>query len=176
MAINSVVFEGYVIPKSVDLRETSTGKKVLEFRVSQARDYTVGEETRTAFVHLGCKILGERGEKLSSWIAATIEGKNGPRGRHVILAGRLDERSWKNEDGETRSMQHLIVDEVTFCDRLPEQAGQERGQARSIPIAAPTPTAQRVAEEAKAEATPAKPTGRAKPKAAQAEKATPVAD
>ena len=103
--LNHVTEQGRIC-NDIELRRTGSGTAVANFTIAVERDFSKDKDTdffdvvcwkNTAeFVH---KYLG--------------------KGRMVIVAGRLQTRSWNDKDGNKRKTVEIVADNVYFGDSKP---------------------------------------------------------
>jgi len=103
MANNSVLIVGN-ITEDPQLRYTQQGQAMTRFSVAVNRrwqDRESGEwKEETSF--FPCTVWRDQAEN----VAQTLR-----KGMRVIVAGRLQQRSWENQEGESRSTVEIVVDE-----------------------------------------------------------------
>lgn len=103
--LNKVMVIGH-LGSDPEMRYTSSGSAVTTFRVASGRTYTDGS--------------GERKEE-TEWFRvvtwnklAEICAQHLTKGRLVYVEGRLQTRSWENQQGQKRYTTELIAQEVKF--------------------------------------------------------------
>lgn len=103
MAYNNTVTLVGNATRDPELRFTPSGTPVCTFGVAWNRKYERdGEEVEeVSFFDVTCW------QKLAENVADSVE-----KGTRVIVHGRLDQRSWENDDGEKRHKVELVADEV----------------------------------------------------------------
>lgn len=84
--------------KDVELRTTNGGTSVAT--VSLAVNHT---DDLTSFFEVVC--FGKTAENVSKWVT---------KGRQVIVTGRLQQRKWKDKDGNNRYAVEVIANQVQF--------------------------------------------------------------
>lgn len=88
-----------------ELRFTNSGQAVasfgLAFNKRKRNDRGEWEDSDPAFFDITC--WGQLAEN----VAESVE-----KGTRVIVTGRLDQRSWENQEGEKRSKVEVVADEV----------------------------------------------------------------
>jgi single-strand DNA-binding protein len=101
---NNVVLVGNVT-RDPELRFTPTGQATATFGLAVNRRWqnrqTQEWEEATSFFDVVC--WREMAENAAESLA---------RGTRVIVTGRLDQRSWENQDGEKRSKIEVVADEI----------------------------------------------------------------
>lgn len=111
MSINRVIISGN-LTRDPELRVTPGGTQVVTFglAVNDRRRNQQGEwEDVPNFVD--CVIFGSRGEAVSRFIQ---------KGSKIALEGKLRYSSWER-DGQRRSKLEVIVDQLEFLSRRPDQ-------------------------------------------------------
>jgi single-strand DNA-binding protein len=101
---NSVTLVGNVT-RDPELRFTNTGQANVTFGLAVNRRWqnrqTQEWEEATSFFDVVC--WREMAENVSETIT---------RGARVMVAGRLEQRSWETQDGERRSKVEVVADEI----------------------------------------------------------------
>ena len=96
---NTVTVVGNVT-RDPELRFTPGGAPVASFGLAWNRKDQNGEEV-VSFFDITCW------RSLAENVAESIT-----KGQRVIVYGRLDQRSWENQEGERRSKVEIVADEV----------------------------------------------------------------
>lgn len=130
------------LTRDPELRFTPTGQAIANFGVAvnrkwQNRQTNEWEEATSFFDVVAWGSLGEN-------CAQSLT-----RGTRVIVSGRLDQRSWENQEGEKRSKVEIVADEVAPSlrwatvkidkndRRSPDGAAPAGATLRSVPNEAP---------------------------------------
>lgn len=103
MSLNNVVLVGNLV-EDPEMRFTPSGVPMVKIRLAvnrRWRDQNNEWQEETSF--FGGTIWREHAENVSE------SPQNGTR---VIVAGRLEQRSWETEQGEKRSVVELQIDEI----------------------------------------------------------------
>ncbi len=93
------------LTRDPELRFTPTGQPIATFGVAvnrrwQNRQTNEWEEATSFFDVVAWRTLAEN-------IAQSLT-----RGTRVVVSGRLDQRSWENQEGEKRSKVEIVADDV----------------------------------------------------------------
>ena len=101
---NTVTLVGN-ITRDPELRFTPSGSAVANFGIAVNRRWqnkqTQEWEEQTSFFDVTCW------REMAENVTESLE-----RGARVIVTGRLDQRSWENNEGEKRSKIEVVADEV----------------------------------------------------------------
>ena len=100
MGFNNTVTVVGNVTRDPELRFTPGGAPVASFGLAWNRKDQNGEEV-VSFFDITCW------RSLAENVAESIT-----KGQRVIVYGRLDQRSWENQEGERRSKVEIIADEV----------------------------------------------------------------
>ena len=97
--------------KDPEVRNTSSGKTVANFTL--AVDYGFGDRKTTSWipVHVWEK-------------TAELAGKFLAKGSQVAVEGRLQQRSWEDRDGNTRSVLEVVGDRLDFLTKATKSTSQ----------------------------------------------------
>ena len=98
-SFNKVILMGN-LTRDPELRFTPGGAPVASFGLAWNRRDQNGEDV-TSFFDVTCW------RDLAENVAESIT-----KGSRVIVYGRLDQRSWENQDGERRSKVEIVADDV----------------------------------------------------------------
>ena len=107
--LNKVILMGR-LTKDPELRHTQNNTPVASFRLAVDRGYrrdTTDPQQQTAdFIDIVC--WQQQAEFVSKWFH---------KGQLVAVAGRLQQRDWKDRDGNNRTTFEVIASEVHFAER-----------------------------------------------------------
>ena len=119
-AFNQVILVGNLV-ETPELKATQSGVAVTNFRIAVARDYKKEGQQETDFISVIC------------WRStAEFVSKYFTKGRAILIRGKLQQRSWVDNDGNKHYTMDVVADEVKFVDKKPE--GQ--AVAESVPSVA----------------------------------------
>ncbi|MEW6097121.1 MAG: single-stranded DNA-binding protein [bacterium] len=113
---NRVILAGN-LTRDPELRYIPTGQPVTNFTVAINRNYTTqtGERREeTSFIPI--VVWGKQAETCNQYLS---------KGRAVLVEGRLQQRSWENQEGQKRSTIEVVADRVVFLGG-PKPAGEEQ--------------------------------------------------
>ena len=102
--LNHIVIMGR-LTRDPELRQTGSGVSVANFSVAVARDFSKGEEKDTDFID--CVAWRQTGEFVSKYFT---------KGRMIVVSGRLQIRSWTDNDGNKRRTAEVVTDNCYFGD------------------------------------------------------------
>ncbi len=110
--MNKIIIKGR-ITKELEVRYTQTSNTaVVSFTVAVNRDFVKqGEERQTDFIN--CVAYGKTAEFVSKYFS---------KGQEILLTGRLQNRSWNDEQGQKHYVTEIIVENVEFCGSKKEQS------------------------------------------------------
>ena len=92
------------LTRDPELRFTSSGQAVASFGLAVNRRWQNRNnewEESTSFFDVTCWA------QMAENVAESI-----PKGARVVVTGRLDQRSWENQEGEKRSKIEIVTDEI----------------------------------------------------------------
>lgn len=120
--LNKVILMGR-LTREPELRHTAAGIPVASFALAVERDYKSGDERETDFIN----ITAWRGtaEFVSKWFS---------KGQLVAVSGRLQVRSYKDRDGNSRTATEVVADEVFFAEK--KRDGNGIGYEDTEPVTA----------------------------------------
>ena len=103
--LNTITIMGR-LTKNPELRRTGSGIAVTSFTVAVDRDYnSQGQEKETDFID--CVAWRQTGEFVAKYFT---------KGRMIVVDGRLQIRSWKDQNGNNRRTAEVVADHCYFGD------------------------------------------------------------
>ncbi len=112
MGLNKIMVIGN-LGTDPDMRYTTSGKPVADFRLATTRSYRGGDgETRQETEWFTVVAWDRLAETVNQYLT---------KGRQVYVEGRFRSRRWETRDGEPRTTNEIIANSVLFL-------GQESGQ------------------------------------------------
>ena len=100
--LNHIVIMGR-LTRDPELRYTQSQIPVASFRVAVDRDFGRGEERQTDFID--CVAWRSTGEFVSKYFQ---------KGSMAVVSGRLQMRDWTDKDGNKRTSDEVVADNVYF--------------------------------------------------------------
>ena len=98
------------LTKDPEVKQTQTGKSVLNARLAINHPYRDGEGNWQEDVTYIDVVTWQR--------LAELCGEYLHKGSAVLVEGRLRSRSWESEDGKSRSVIEVRADRVQFLDKV----------------------------------------------------------
>lgn len=120
--MNSVVLIGR-LTKDVELRRTNTGKPVASFTIAINRNFTSQDGERQADF-IPCVVWNKAAENTARYCS---------KGSLVGVDGRLQSRTYENQDGRRVTVVEVICDSVQFIDTKNAQNQAATQQNNAIP-------------------------------------------
>ena len=114
MAFNKVILVGN-LTADPELKQTQTGISVTSFTVAVSRPFSKNAaegQPQADFIN----VVAWRN-------TAEFVTKFFTKGRSILICGRLQTRSWTDQNGQKRYATEVVADEAQFVDRKPEGAG-----------------------------------------------------
>jgi len=102
--INRVVLIGRLV-KDPDLRYTQSGSSVASFSVANNRTYVSSGEKKEIVSYFNCVAWTKLGELIVQYCK---------KGHRIGIEGRLQQRSWEDQNGNKRSTVEIIVENFQF--------------------------------------------------------------
>ncbi len=127
-SLNQVTLMGN-LTRDPELRQTPNGQSVVSFSLALNRAYKdQGGEWQEATDYIDVVAWAGLAERVSQYLN---------KGRRCLVQGRLQSRSWEQQDGTKRSKVEVLASDVTFLDgRQDEDSDNNSGPAPTKP--APT--------------------------------------
>lgn len=111
-SLNLVQFIGNA-GRDADLRYTTNGTAKADWPLGV--NYRTKEGDGTEWVQ--CVMWGERAEKVAGYIA---------KGKQLYVSGRLQTRSWEDDQGQKHYRTEVVANDVQFLDRKQSSTDDER--------------------------------------------------
>ena len=102
--INRVIIIGRMV-KDPELRYTQSGTSVASFSVANNRTYVSSGEKKEVVSYFNCVAWGKMGEIIVQY---------SKKGHRLGIEGRLQQRSWEDQNGNKRSTVEVIVENFQF--------------------------------------------------------------
>lgn len=103
--LNKVILAGR-LATAPEVKQTSTGKAVCNFRLAVNRPFSKGDHPESDFFII------------QAWGAtAEFVGKHFGKGGAICICGKIQNRSWTDKNGEKQYVTEIIADEVNFVER-----------------------------------------------------------
>jgi single-strand DNA-binding protein len=112
--INRVILVGR-LTRDPELRHIPSGTAIANFSLANNRSYTTGggeKKEETSFFN--CIAWGKLGELIVEYCR---------KGRRIGVEGRLQQRSWEDQEGKKRSTVEVVVDNFQFLDAKGDDSG-----------------------------------------------------
>lgn len=106
------------LTKDPELRRTGNGTAVASFTVAVDRDFSSNDSGEKETDFIDCVAWRQTGEFVSKYFS---------KGRMAVVSGRLQIRSWTDNDGNKRRNAEVIADNVYFGDSKRESNSEYTG-------------------------------------------------
>jgi single-strand DNA-binding protein len=118
MAFNKVILMGN-LTEEPQLKATPSGVSVVSFRIAVGRRHKSEGQPEADFI------------TIVAWRStAEFIGKHFGKGDSILVCGQLQQRTYKDKDGNSRSTVEVIADEVSFAGyKKPSDGGS------AVPVA-----------------------------------------
>ena len=123
MAVNHFVIQGRQV-RDCDMRTTESGIENITFTLAWSTKYKEKEST----LFQKCKAW--------RWHAKLIGTHLNKKGQEFIVEGHLETEKWQDKDGNNRSENVLMIEDVHFCGKK-----QDNGSADHTATNEPSPAA-----------------------------------
>lgn len=111
------------LTRDPEMRRTGSGIAVTSFTVAVDRDIAPqGQDKETDFID--CVAWRNTGEFVNSYFT---------KGRMIVVAGRLQIRSWTDKDGNKRRTAEVVADHVYFGDSNKKEDSSQGGYSAPAP-------------------------------------------
>lgn len=102
--LNKVILAGR-LATAPEVKQTTTGKTVTNFRLAVNRRFSQGEHPEADFFNI------------QAWgNTAEFIGKNFAKGGAICITGRIQNRNYTDKEGANRSVTEIVADEANFVE------------------------------------------------------------
>lgn len=116
--INRVVLVGR-LTRDPELRHIQSGTAIANFSIANNRAYTTSSgEKKEETSFFNCIAWGKLGELIVEYTR---------KGRRIGIEGRLQQRSWEDQEGKKRSTVEVVVDNFQFLDSKGDDSSPRSG-------------------------------------------------
>ncbi len=113
--LNRVILLGR-LTRDPELRQTGSGTSYCRFSIANNRNYVVNGERKEETSFFNCVAWGKQAEIINQYTR---------KGRQVAIDGRLQQRSYQNQEGKNQSVVDVVVERLQFI------GGNSEGQSGS---------------------------------------------
>jgi len=111
--LNHIVLMGRLV-RDPELRRTQSGVAVVSFRIAVDRDFGTKEDGSKETDFIDIVAWRNTAEFVSKYFS---------KGRMAVVSGRLQMRSWTDNNGQKRVSAEVVADNVYFGDSKPQGGG-----------------------------------------------------
>jgi len=102
------------LTKDPELRYTQNGAAVASFSIANNRTYNVNGEKREDVSFFNVSAWGKHGEMIVQYCK---------KGQRIAIEGRLQQRSWDNQEGKKQYSIEIVADNTQFLSAKGENNG-----------------------------------------------------
>lgn len=113
--LNNVILVGR-LTRDTELRYTPNGTAVASFALASSNQYGTGDNKKETVSYFDCIAWSKLAE---------ICAEYAKKGTRVAIDGRLQQRRWDDQDGNKRSKVEIVVENLQFLSKAPEQNQSE---------------------------------------------------
>lgn len=106
------------LTKNPELRRTGSGIAVTSFTVAVDRDFAGKDNAEKETDFIDCVAWRSTGEFVDKYFS---------KGRMIVVSGRLQIRSWKDKDGNSRRSAEIVADNCYFGDSKKDTPSEDVG-------------------------------------------------
>lgn len=104
--LNKAILVGR-LTKDPELRYTQSGTPVCSFSIANNRTYVAAGEKKEQVSYFNCVAWAKTGEVIAEYCK---------KGKRIGIEGRLQQRSWDDQEGKKRQTVEIVVDNFQFLD------------------------------------------------------------
>ena len=117
--MNKVIMIGRLV-KDLEMRSTSNGKQVASFTLAVNKRFKTNEAD-----FFNCTAWDKTAEFMRQWFG---------KGMQIAIVGRIENRSWDDQEGKKRYATDIVVEEVYFADSKKEDKEDWKPTDKQIDI------------------------------------------
>lgn len=117
--MNKIILTGR-IANNLELRSTSTGKSICEFRLATNRPANQNGERVADFIN--CRVWNKQAENLEKYQA---------KGNLIAVIGRLQVDNYTDKEGKTRYNTYVLVEELEYLESKKEEKKPEAKEEKN---------------------------------------------
>lgn len=118
--MNKVILTGR-IANNLEIRATSTGKSICDFRLATNRPVTRDGEKVADFIN--CRVWNKRAENLAQYQT---------KGNLIAVIGRMQVEKYTDKDGKDRYSTYVLVEELEYLERKKEDKQEEKNEYKDM--------------------------------------------
>ena len=122
-SFNKVILLGN-LTRDPEMRYTPSGSPVASFGLAVNRRYRQGDEQKEEVCFVDISTFGRQAELAGEYLS---------KGRMVLIEGRLQFRTWEDQNGQRRSKLDVVAERVNFMPRTGQDGGGSRQSAGGAP-------------------------------------------
>jgi single-strand DNA-binding protein len=110
------------LTKDPELRYTQGGTSVCSFSIANNRTYVSAGEKKEQVSFFNCVAWAKTGEVIAEYCK---------KGQRIGIEGRLQQRSWDDQEGKKRQTVEIVVDNFQFLSPPRESGGEAVAESPS---------------------------------------------
>jgi single-strand DNA-binding protein len=118
------------LTRDPELRYTQSGTPVCSFSVANNRTYVAGGEKKEQVSFFNCVAWAKTGEVIAEYCK---------KGQRIGIEGRLQQRSWDDQEGKKRQIVEIVVDNFQFLSAPSEGGNKSSPDMPATPPSDQTP-------------------------------------
>ncbi len=116
------------LTRDPELRYTQSGTSVCSFSIANNRTYVAGGEKKEQVSFFNCVAWAKTGEVIAEYCK---------KGQRIGIEGRLQQRSWDDQEGKKRQVVEIVVDNFQF---LSAPGGSSKEAPTDVPSSSHEPS------------------------------------
>lgn len=110
--MNKAILTGRIV-NDLELKQTTSGKSICEFRLATNRPTNRDGERVADFIN--CRVWNKQAENLVKYQT---------KGNLIAVIGRMQVDAYKDKDGNNKSYNYLLVEELEYLEKKKEEANE----------------------------------------------------
>ena len=110
--MNKAILTGRIV-NDLELKQTTTGKSICEFRLATNRPTNRDGERVADFIN--CRVWNKQAENLVKYQT---------KGNLIAVIGRMQVDAYQDKDGKNKFYTYLLVEELEYLEKKKEEANE----------------------------------------------------
>ena len=104
------------LTRDPELKQTTGGTSYCRFSIASNKNYTTNGEKREEVSFFNCVAWSGLAETINQYCR---------KGKQVAIEGRLQQKSWENQEGKKQSSVEIVVENLQFLGGKPGEQSNE---------------------------------------------------
>ena len=116
---NKIILIGRAV-RDLEMRYTPNGTAVTSFTLANNSSYGSGDNKKESVSYFDCVAWSKAAEIITEYLK---------KGKQILITGRLNQRSWKDSEGNNKSKIEIVVEEFQFIGGRDENKTEHKPES-----------------------------------------------